>query len=47
VLAAYNGLGLTWLKRIQNRWNNYLPGAWRILQQLPDLPSENAFEELP
>lgn len=47
VLAAYKGFGLTWLKRIQNRWNNYLPGAWRILQQLPELPSENALEELP
>ncbi|MCS6824363.1 MAG: RsmF rRNA methyltransferase first C-terminal domain-containing protein [Cytophagaceae bacterium] len=28
--ATYKGVGLGWLKKIQNRYNNYYPSEWRI-----------------
>jgi 16S rRNA C967 or C1407 C5-methylase (RsmB/RsmF family) len=30
VLITYQGLGLLWIKHLGNRYNNYLPPAWRI-----------------
>lgn len=35
-LITYKGLGLGWIKQLENRSNNYFPKEWRILMQLPE-----------
>ena len=33
-LVTYKGLGLGWIKKIGNRFNNYLPTEWRIRMEI-------------
>jgi 16S rRNA C967 or C1407 C5-methylase (RsmB/RsmF family)/NOL1/NOP2/fmu family ribosome biogenesis protein len=36
-IVAYEGLGLGWIKVLENRSNNYLPKNWRIRMDISDL----------